>query len=90
MRKKTIIQGFKNSQKFRIIFKGDGSEKDIGMYFTIHQMDEQFATVHARSTCYDALIDLSRLRSAAKREDKSLPVGLGTTIRGRQVQIDLV
>ena len=32
MRTKTIIDGFKNSQKFRVIFKGDGSENDIGMY----------------------------------------------------------
>jgi len=34
MRTKTIIDGFKNSQKFRVIFKGDGSENDIGMYMT--------------------------------------------------------
>ena len=35
MRTKTIIDGLKNSQKFRVIFKGDGSENDIGMYMTI-------------------------------------------------------
>ncbi len=38
MRTKTIIDGFKNSQKFRVIFKGDGSENDIGMYMTVQQM----------------------------------------------------
>ena len=44
MRTPTIIYGLKNSQKIRIIFKGDGSENDIGMYLTIKQMTEQFAT----------------------------------------------
>ena len=29
MRTKTVIDGLKNSQKFRIIFKGDGSENDV-------------------------------------------------------------
>ena len=38
MRTKTIIEGLKNSQKFRVIFKGDGSENDIGMYMTVKQM----------------------------------------------------
>jgi len=47
MRTKTIIEGLKNSQKFRVIFKGDGSENDIGMYMTIQQMTEMFATVNA-------------------------------------------
>ena len=90
MRTKTIIEGFKNSQKFRVIFKGDGSENDIGMYLTIKQMTEQFATVNARATCWDAMIKLSYLRYEAKRKNETVPTGLGTTIRNKQVQVDLV
>ena len=90
MRTKTVIDGFKNSQKFRIIFKGDGSENDIGMYMTIQQMTEQFATVNARVLCWDALEMLARMRRAEKEVGGILPVGLGATIRGKQVQVDLV
>ena len=90
MRTKTIIDGFKNSQKFRIIFKGDGSENDIGMYLTIQQMTEAFATVNARAICWDAMIHLAYLRYDAKRIGKEIPTGLGTTIRNKQVQVDLL
>jgi hypothetical protein len=90
MRTKTIIDGFKNSQKFRVIFKGDGSENDIGMYMTIQQMTEQFATVNARTLCWEALMKLSYMRYNAKKDNELMPVGLGATIRGKQVQIDLV
>ena len=90
MRTKSIIDGFKNSQKFRVIFKGDGSENDVGMYMTIQQMTEMFATVNARVTCWDSLIKLSYLRYEAKRTNQPLPTGLGHTLRGKQVQVDLV
>jgi hypothetical protein len=90
MRTKTIIDGFKNSQKFRIIFKGDGSENDIGMYMTIQQMTQQFATVNARAICWDALIQLSYLRYIAQRKGETIPTGIGTTLRNKQVQVDLV
>jgi hypothetical protein len=87
---KTVIKGLKNSQKFRIIFKGDGSENDIGMYMTISQMTEMFATVNARILCWEALIELSDLRQEAQKYNDPIPTGLGTTIRGKQIQIDLV
>jgi hypothetical protein len=90
MRRKTIIDGFKNSQKFRVIFKGDGSENDVGFYMTIQQMTEQFATVNARAICWDVLIQLSYLRYEAKRKGTDIPTGMGTTIRNRQVQLDLI
>jgi hypothetical protein len=90
MRRKTIIDGLKNSQRFRVIFKGDGSENDIGFYMTIQQMTEQFATVTARATCWDALLKLSYLRYEAKRKGEPVPTGLGETVRGKQIQIDLV
>jgi len=90
MRTKTIIDGLKNSQKFRVIFKGDGSENDIGMYLTIQQMTEMFATVNARVLCWDALLQLGRMRYFARVDGTPMPVGLGTTIRGKQIQVDLV
>jgi hypothetical protein len=90
MRTKTIIDGFKNSQKFRVIFKGDGSENDIGMYMTVQQMTEMFATNTARTVCWDALIKLSYLRYEANRKNETVPTGLGHTFRNKQVQVDLV
>jgi len=89
MRTKTIIEGFKNSQKFRVIFKGDGSENDIGLYLTISQMTTQFATVTARVICWEAMIQ-SYERRMAMAISKPVPTGLGTTIRGKQIQVDLV
>ena len=90
MRTKTIIDGFNNSQKFRVIFKGDGSENDIGMYMTIKQMTEQFATVTARTVCWEALMKLSYMRYMEKKHGGLVPVGLCATIRGKLVQVDLV
>ena len=90
MRTPTIIYGLKNSQKVRVIFKGDGSENDIGMYMTIQQMSEMFATVNARATCWDAMLQLANMRYFAKVDGKPVPSGLGTTIRGKQIQVDLV
>jgi tartrate dehydratase alpha subunit/fumarate hydratase class I-like protein len=91
MRRKTIIEGFKNSQKFRVIFKGDGSENEIGLYMTVQQMTEQFATVLARTVCWEALEQLAKERRFAEnsRVGRCPPTGLGTTIRGKQVQVDL-
>jgi len=89
MRRKTIIEGFKNSQKFRVIFKGDGSENEIGLYMTVQQMTEQFATVLARTVCWEAVEMLARMRRVEKACGGIAPVGLGATIRGRQVQVDL-
>jgi hypothetical protein len=90
MRTPTIIYGLKNSQKVRIIFKGDGSENDIGMYMTIKQMTEQFATVNARSLAWEVLIQLSNMRQEAQKYNELVPSGIGTTIRGKQIQVDLV
>jgi hypothetical protein len=91
MRAPTIIDGLKNSQKFRVIFKGDGSENDIGLYMTVKQMSEQFATTNSRTLCWEALEILAAERKIAKSlRTKAIPTGLGTTIRGRQIQVDLV
>jgi hypothetical protein len=90
MRTKTIVDGFKNSQKFRVIFKGDGSENEIGLYMTVKQMSEMFATTMSRTLCWEAMEMLARMRREEKRTGGIMPVGLGATIRGKQVQVDLV
>ena len=53
-------------------------------------MTEMFATVNARVLCWDALLQLGNLRFFAQKDGKSVPTGLGTTIRGKQIQVDLV
>jgi hypothetical protein len=92
MRTQTIVKGFKNSQKFRVIFRGNGSgnDTDIGLYMTIKQMDEQFATVNARNLCAIALERLAYGRQMAAATRKPIPSGIGTTINEKQIQVDLV
>ena len=90
MRTKTIIDGFKNSQKFRFILSPIVGE-DVGMTITIRQMSDQFATRDARIAVWNALMKLSNLRYRARAEgNKDLPTGLVTDAFGfKQVQVDL-
>lgn len=90
MRRKTIISGFKNSQRFRVLFRNGGSEYDVGMYMTIKQMSNDMATVRARTAVWDAMDRLSHLRWMAKINHDPLPVGLTHTSSGIDVQVDLV
>jgi hypothetical protein len=90
MRTPTIIYGFKNSQKFRIIFKSDGSENEIGLYMTVQQMVTMFATTLSRTLAWEALLQLSSMRQVAQKYNEPIPSGIGTTIRGKQIQLDLV
>ena len=89
MRTKQIIQGLKNSQKFRfILMSNDGSE--VGMTMTVQQMSDQFATVNARVAVWSALAKLAMDRITAKSLGEPLPVGLVVGAQGfRQVQVDL-
>ena len=48
MRRKTIVEGFKNSQKFRFILQSESGE-EFGMYITIQQMSDSFATEIGRA-----------------------------------------
>ena len=90
MRTPTIIYGLKNSQKIRIIFKGDGSENDVGLYMTITQAVSMFATNISRSLAWEVLLQLSSMRQEAKKYNEPIPSGISTTIRGKQIQLDLV
>ena len=60
------------------------------MYLTVKQITEQFATVNARSLCFDAMYELVQMRFLAKTGRQPVPTGLGTTIRGKQIQVDLI
>lgn len=91
MRTKTIIDGFKNSQKFRFILQSkDGAE--VGMTITIQQMSDLFATRDARVTVWDALMRLASDRRVAARDGKPVPIGLvrdASNYGFHQVQVDL-
>ena len=82
MRTKQIIDGFKNSQKFRAVINGiiigDCQVKDlVGNRF--QQQDQRIAV-------WEALIELSatmRFRNPNAR-------GYGANLRGYDVQVDLI
>jgi hypothetical protein len=89
MRTKTIIEGFKNSQKFRFILTAQSGE-DVGMVITVKQMSDNFATRDARVAIWIALEKLSFQRRMAQHRGETLPTGLVTDAQGfRQVQVDL-
>ena len=89
MRTRAIIDGFKNSQKFRFILTAQSGE-DVGMVITVKQMSETFATCDARMAVWTALERLASQRCLARHRGETLPTGLVTNAQGfRQVQIDL-
>lgn len=94
MRTPTIIQGFKNSQRFRFVLKtAEGAE--FGMYATIQQMTQDICLMDTRVMIWLALEQLARDRARAQRENRTLPCGLVTSNNAgnsgfHQVQIDLV
>jgi hypothetical protein len=89
MRTKTIIDGFKNSQKFRFILMAESGE-EVGMVITIQQMSNQFSTSNARASVWTALSKLALDRSLAEIRGEPKPTGLVTGAKGfRQVQVDL-
>ena len=89
MRTKTIINGFKNSQKFRFILMADSGE-EVGMVISIQQMSDQFATTNARASVWTALSKLALDRRLAEMRGETKPTGLVIGTQGFcQVQVDL-
>ena len=89
MRTKTIIDGFKNSQRFRFILMAESGE-EVGMVITVKQMSDQFATRNARMSVWTALSKLAIDRRQAEMRGETKPTGLVTSAFGfRQVQVDL-
>ena len=94
MRTPTIIQGFKNSQRFRFILSTAGGA-EFAMYATIQQMTQDICLTDTRVMIWLALERLARDRACAQRENRTLPRGLVTSDNAgnsgfHQVQIDLV
>ena len=90
MRTKTIVEGFKNSQKIRFILQSESGE-EFGMYITLQQMANSFATGNARAAVWDAMLRLSYDRRMAEATRQPLPTGLVRSCFGyKQVQVDLV
>lgn len=90
-RTKAIVEGFKNSQKFRFILLAE-SGAEFGMTITIQQMSDQFATRDARVAVWNALIKLGHDRQMAQVCGHQVPTGIVQTIGSqgiRQVQVDL-
>lgn len=80
MRTKTLIDGFKNSQKLRVIING------VALYTTIKGvMFDVFGYGEQRSAVCDALFALRSHRSAGEPA-----VGLTGAWRGYSVQVDLL
>jgi len=89
MRTRAIIDGFRNSQKFRFILTAQSGE-DVGMVITVKQMSDAFATRDARMAVWTALERLASQRRLAKHRGETLPTGIVTDAESfRQVQIDL-
>lgn len=80
MRTKTIIDGFKNSQKFRVTLNG------IIMFTTVKDMAfNLFGQTEQRVAVWDAMMALARQKRA-----EPAAVGLAGNWRGYSVQIDLL
>jgi len=79
MRTKVIIDGFKNSQKLRVIING------ITVYTTIKGvLFDLFGNTEQRAAVCDALLELSYFY----RTEKS--TGLGKNFRGYSIQVNLI
>ena len=90
MRTKTIIPGFKNSQRIRFILRANSGE-EFGMYLTIQQMTNSIATTDARVAIWTTLEKLAANRRVAQSTGQPLPTGLLTDVAGfQQIQVDLV
>jgi len=82
MRTKTIIDGFKNSQKFRVIMNGvmlnNITPKDL--------IDTRFGLTNQRVALWDAIQSLASMR----RIEVIKPIGLTGTWREVNIQVDML
>lgn len=89
MRTPTFIDGFKNSQRIRVIVDG------VGFYTTVSET-ENFCTQRHRTATQMALMNLAHSRREAVRKcDPEVPVGFGFNYTNADgtvtpVQVDLV
>lgn len=93
MRTKQVVVGFKNSQKIRVIIDG------VGIYMTVAETDNKFATTTHRLAVSRAINQLASTRAIDKARDRTLTTGFGSRFRiydaqanykDVDVQVDLV
>ena len=93
MRTKTLINGFKNSQKIRVIIDG------MGIYMTVGEISDKFATTPHRIAVWLTAEKLAGQREAARAKHgwSGVPSGLSHRItvnavdtREFDVQIDVL
>lgn len=89
MRAKTIVEGFRNSQRFRYIITVPGTKTSVGMYITVKQMSEDFATTAARAAVWTTINHLAYLRRQAQRTGEPVPTGIVRREQDLDVQVDL-
>jgi hypothetical protein len=90
MRRKTIVEGFRNGQRIRYLVGEAGRKFQAGAYCTITQMSEDICVRDVRVAVWDCLIKLGRDRRIAVREHQPLPTGIVVRFQDLDVQVDLV
>jgi hypothetical protein len=89
MRRKTIIEGFRNGQRIRYLVSEAGRKFQAGAYCTIQQMSDDICVRDVRVAVWDCLIKLGRDRRIAVQERQPLPTGIGVRFQDIDVQVDL-
>ena len=89
MRRKTIIEGFRNGQRIRYLVGEAGREFRAGAYCTITQMSDDICVRDVRVAVWDCLLKLSRDRRIAVRAGDPVPTGIVTRFQELDVQVDL-
>ena len=90
MRAQTIIPGFRNGQRFRYIVRWPDTAAEVGMYITVKQITDSFATTQVRAAVWTAMEHLAQIRRQAQRSGDSVPTGVLRRVGDIDVQVDLV
>lgn len=90
MRRKTIVEGFRNGQRIRYLVGEAGREFQAGAYCTIQQMTDDICVRDVRVAVWDCLLRLGRDRRVAVREHQPMPTGIAVRFQDLDVQVDLV
>jgi hypothetical protein len=89
MRRKTIVEGFRNGQRIRYLVSETGRRFQAGAYCTIQQMSDDICVRDVRVAVWDCLLKLSRDRRIAVQERQPLPTGIAVRFQDIDVQVDL-
>ena len=89
MRAQTIVPGFRNGQRFRYIVRWPDTPAEVGMYITVKQMSDSFATTAVRAAVWTAMEHLAMIRRVAERSGDTVPTGVVQRYHDIDVQVDL-